>query len=1205
VDLAYYQSIKEEAPRGAHGAMATEPEYAELHCHSSYSLLDGASQPEELIGQARALSLRALALTDHDGLYVAPTFCRLAEAAGLQPIVGAEITLTPPQPPPCRGGRSEWGDTPHTPPVQETGGAFSSSLHLTLLAADEEGYRNLCRLISLARRDQPKGEAGLDPARLAEHSAGLIALSGCRQGVVAAPLLAGQRAAARAAARWLRAVFGPDRCWIELQRHLLPGERALLRAQLALAREVGLPVVATNNVHYHVRARHRLQDVLVCIRHRTTLDASHHLRRPNAEYYLKDAATMARLFAEVPAAVRNTLAIAERCQARVELGAYRFPDFPLPPGQTADSYLAARCREGALERYGHADGEVGAKLRYELGLIERHGLAGYFLIVWDLMAFARRERIPAQGRGSAASSIVAYVLGLTNVDPIRHELFVGRFLNEELATLPDIDIDFSREHREQVLQYVYERYGREHAALVSTHITYQARSAIRDVGKALGLPPDELDRLARQRERPHFGARLPPPRSPRPGPHPEGEGEITPSPAERGPGVRGANVAEELPPEGPLWQLLWELCAEIVDFPRHLSQHVGGMVISSCPLVELVPLEPARMPGRIVTQWDKDGVQDSGLIKIDLLSLGMLSLVDEAAALIEAREGRRPDLAALPLDDPNVYDLICRADTVGLFQIESRAQQQSLPRTQPRTFLDLVAQVAIIRPGPLQGNMVNPYIRRRRGEEEPSYLHPRLEPVLKETYGVILYQEQCLRVAIEIAGFSAAEADTLRRAMSRKRSHEAMALLRTRFVEGAARNGVDAATANQVFDLLGGFANYGFCKSHAAAFALLTYQSAWLRYYYPAEFYAALLNNQPMGFYSPEVIVNEARRRGVPILPVDVNESRARCLVEPLSPLPPTTLAAERDVGLAAKHGVGLAAERGILQAFRRPTLQAFRHVAPTRDEGGDRVADTLTPFSSFTRHSVLRTQHPVGIRLGLRYVRGIGPAALARLDAERAAGPYRSLADFCRRSGLGRAPIENLIAIGAFDGFGLARRELLWQLGLLYRPPGPQAALPLPTEQDMVALPPFTPTDELTADYAVSGLSPRYHPIRLLRPTLAPDVVASPRLSTLREGARARVAGMIVCRQRPPTAKGFTFLTLEDEHGLMNVIVRPAVYARDRRTINGEGLVVVTGTVQRRDGVLNLQAQRVLPVTLVQRPAEDEREPALALPTARSHDYA
>jgi error-prone DNA polymerase len=691
------------------------------------------------------------------------------------------------------------------------------------------------------------------------------------------------------------------------------------------------------------------------------------------------------------------------------------------------------------------------------------------------------------------------VLGLTKVDPIRHSLFVGRFLNEELSTLPDIDIDFSREHREQVLQYVYERYGREHAALVCTHITYQARSAVRDVGKALGLPPDALDRLARQLERPHF--------RPHPLPLSQGEMGIDDSLSQ---GERGG------PHPTPLWDLLAELCEEIADFPRHLSQHVGGMVISSCPLVELVPLEPARMPGRIVTQWDKDGVQDSGLIKIDLLSLGMLSLVEEAATLIEARTGQRPDLDALVPDDPAVYDLICRADTVGLFQVESRAQQQSLPRAQPRSFLDLVAQISIIRPGPIQGNMVNPYLRRRQGREPVTYPHPKLESVLEETLGVILYQEQCLRVAIEIAGFSAAEADTLRRAMSRKRSHEAMAALRERFVTGAVAHDVDAATANQVFDMLGGFAAYGFCKSHAAAFAMLTYQSAWLRLYHAPEFYAALLNNQPMGFYSPEVVVNEARRRGVPVLPVDVNQSRARCTIEERS------------------------------------------------------------------------------IRLGLRYVKGLGPAAAGRLDAERACGPYRSLADFCRRGGLPRAAIENLIVVGAFDSLGLARRELLWQLGLLYRPPGPQAALPLPTDQDMVALPAFTVNEELLADYAVSGLSPRYHPIGLARPALAPGICPSTRLGGLRHGARARVAGMVVCRQRPPTAKGFVFLTLEDEHGLMNVIVRPGVYARDRRTINGEGLVMVAGAVQHQEGVLNLLAQTVLPL-----------EAARALPTARSHDYA
>jgi hypothetical protein len=617
--------------------MAGGPEYAELHCHSCYSLLDGASQPEELVAQASALGLRALALTDHDGLYIAPTFCRMAEVAGLQPIVGAELTLEV-----ARGeGRGASGEGRVSSEGQEAPdgqqGAASdasktdggqqpasgrdksrpySTQHLTLLAADEQGYRNLCRLLSLAQASRPKGEAALAPARLAAHSAGLIALSGCREGPVAAPLLAGQPGAARAAASWLREVFGPDRCWIELQRHYLPGERRLIRAQMDLARELGLGVVATNNVHYHVRARHRLQDVLVSIRHRTPLDAAHHLRRPNAEYYLKDAATMARLFAEVPAAVRNTLAIAEQCQARVQLTAYRFPDFPLPPGETADSFLAARCREGALARYGHADGEVGDKLRYELDLIQRHGLAGYFLIVWDLMEFARRERIPAQGRGSAANSIVAYVLGLTNVDPIRHKLFVGRFLNEELSTLPDIDIDFSREHREQVLQYVYTRYGREHAALVSTHITYQARSAVRDVGKALGLPLDALDRLARQIERMHFR----PDPSPRP-PPPQGEGERTcPQRATRNTRtsrLSGGEGGRPHPRPSPRGRGSWRRSVDAADFDDVVAGPAGGEdLVAGVGNEDHLFEADAAVAGAALARLDGDDVAGLDLLRV-------------------------------------------------------------------------------------------------------------------------------------------------------------------------------------------------------------------------------------------------------------------------------------------------------------------------------------------------------------------------------------------------------------------------------------------------------------------------------------------------------------------------------------------------------------------------------------------------------------
>lgn len=1035
--------------------------YAELHLHSAYSLREGASLPDELVARAAELGLPALAITDHDALYGVIPFYTAARAAGIKPLIGAELTL--------RAQPLEPGD--------ETS---SGVHHVTLLARDRRGYANLCRLLTQAHLDNEKDSPAVGFETLAQHTQGLVCLSGCRQGEIPAQLLAGRRKQAMTAARRYASVFGPDNFWLELQHNFLPEDRDLIADQVELARHLGLRYVATGNTHYHVRERHRLQDVLVTVRHRATLDTSHHLRRPNSEFYLKSPAEMAERFALLPEALTASLRLAEECSVTLDFTDYRFPDFELPPGETAESYLARLCQEGALRKYGHTGGEVAEKLAYELGLIGRLGLCGYFLIVWDLMRFARERGIPAQGRGSAANSIVAYVLGLTTVDPIRHKLFIGRFLNEEMESVPDIDIDFSRDHREEVIAYVYQKYGREHAALVNTIITYQARSAVRDVGKALGLPQAELERLCKHLE-----------------------------------GRAATEVAEELAqqPEfadranSPLWRQLTELCHDIADFPRHLSQHVGGMVISSCPLVEIVPLEKARMPDRIVTHWDKDSIADAGLIKIDLLSLGMLSLIHEAVALIEEVRGVRLDLERVPLNDSHVYDLLCSADTLGIFQVESRAQMQALPRSQPRSFLDIVAQIAIIRPGPLQGKMVHPYLRRRRGLEPVSYPHPKLRPVLEETLGVVLYQEQCIRVAIEVAGFSAGEAEQLRRAMSRKRSQAAMERLRARFVEGALGNEVDERTAGEVWEMLKGFAAFGFCKSHAAAFAWITYQSAWLRLYYSPEFYAALLNNQPMGFYSPEVIVNDARRHGIEVLPVDVNASGGRCTVE-------------------------------------------------------------------FDR-----------LRIGFRYVQGIGPAGLERLEEERQRGPYASLSDFCRRTRLSREAIENLIEIGAFDCFGLARRELLWQLGLLWRAyfsgrqPAGIARMELPVEQDMVVLPPMTPGEEAQADYTVSGLSTRYHWMDFFRPHLGEDVVSSRHLARLPNGIQLRIAGLVVCRQRPATAKGFLFMTLEDEWGLSNVVIRPQVYQRDRRTIRTQPLVLVEGRLQQHDGVINVVATRIVPL--------------------------
>jgi error-prone DNA polymerase len=1055
--------------------------YIELHCHSAYSLHEGASTPEELVLRAKALGYEALALTDHDNLYGAMEFAQAGKAWGVRPITGAEVTLT----------------TGH---------------HLTLLAADRAGYANLCRLLTAARAVDRLHPA-LDPALLPAHAAGLIALSGCRRGEAATAIDAGDLDTAEAALRQLREAFGPRRCFVELQQNLVYGDTPRNRALAALAKRLGLHTVATGNVHYHVRERHRLQDVLVATGARTTLDGCHQQRRPNSEFYLKSAEETAALFREQPEAVRNAARLADLCSFNLATDLdYAFPSYHASSGETPDDYLAHLCWEELPRRYlpqrpDHR-ARAEARLREELRLIAKHRLAGFFLHYRDLLLLARdiadelaesdptapprrgpHSPQPGRGRGSSVSSIVCYLIGLSHIDPIATDLFLGRFLNEELASVPDIDLDFPRNVRAALLERVFATRG-ENAALTCTFPTYRLRSAVREVGLALGLPQGEIDRLAKLCASYSSGPLL--------------------EEMERLPAFR-ARI------DAPLWRELIALTDELKGLPRHISQHVGGVVLAQRPLTEIVPLEPAAMDGRVLCTWDKDSIDDGRFVKIDFLALGMLSLVDECLALIYETRGEALDLGRIDHADKRVYEMIQRGDTLGVFQIESRAQMQTLPRTRPERLEDLMIEVAIVRPGPIVGGAVNPYIARRQGREPIAYDHPLLEETLRETLGVILYQDQVLQVAMALAGFSAGQAEQLRRAISRKRAKTAMEEMWPAFRDGAAAKGVPEETARMVFDKLLGFSGFGFPKSHAAAFALLAYESSWLKLYYPVEFVCALLNNQPMGFYSPEVIIGDARRHGVEILPVDVNASHARCTVE----------------------------------------------------DGR--------------------------LRLGFRYVEGIGATQLAQLERARRDGPYSSLRDFLRRTGLSREAVENLIAIGAFRELGLRRRELLWQLGLIYRPDVHHAAtarpdapfrplqeeLRLPIEQDLVTLPEMTPQEEAEADYAVSGLSPRYHWMQFFRPRLNEGIATSVMLDRLRDGERVRVAGLVVCRQRPATAKGFLFVTLEDEFGLANVIVKPPVYERFRLLWRLEPVITVSGVLQRRDGTTNVVAARVEPLSV------------------------
>jgi error-prone DNA polymerase len=1028
--------------------------YAELHCHSNFSILDGASRPEDLAARASEIGMPALALTDHDGLYGIIPFHKACLAAGLKPVIGAEMTLR-------NGG------------------------HITLLAKNNRGYSNLCRLITRAQLEHKKGSPATDKKDLARYSGDLICLSGCRKGEITTLTASGRTEKAHEAARGYIDIFGRENFYVELQNNLYPEDKRTCHALVKLAKDLDLGYVATNNVHYATAEGHRLHDVLTCIRNRTTLDKCDTLGL-NSEFHLKSIKDMAELFPEYPEAISNTIAIADKCSADLDFSQYRFPDFPLPEGETAASYLAKLCRQKIHKKYADVNPEIEAKVNYELSLIEKLGLSGYFLVVWDIMDYAERNGIPAQGRGSAANSIVAYILGITRVDPVKNKLFLGRFLNEEMAAVPDIDIDVSTAHREQLIQYVYEKYEREHVAMVCTYVTFQARNAIREVGKALGMPAGLIDRMARSVS--VYDAR--------------GIGQD----------LAGLKEFEGYFSSTP-WQQFTSICREIADFPRHLSIHNGGMIISSCTLSEIVPLEKATMPGRIVCQWDKDDVADAGLIKVDLLGLRMLSLIHEACRLVEEDYETKIDLDKLPLDDSEVYDMICRGDTIGVFQVESRAQLQTLPQTKPRSIEDLTVEVALIRPGPLQGDMVHPYIRRRNRLEKVTYLHPRLKPILEETLGIILFQEQVIQVATAIADFTPGEADSLRRAMTRKKPQRAMNEMRQRFLEGAKRNGVDADGASRIFQALEGFAEYGFCKSHAAGFALLCYQSAWLKRYYPVEFYCALLNNQPMGFYSPEVIVRDAQRHRVEVLPADINQSSDRCTIE----------------GSQTSPGPG---QR---------------------------------------------------IRLGFRYIKEIGEKAMDQIMAERQSAPYASFDDFYSRARLARTPMENLILAGAFDSFGCQKRQLLWRLGPLEK--SSPTELPLEFCDSGVSLPDFTDLEQMQADYEVQGLSTRYHPMHALRKSVSGDgLLKSSEVARLPSNARARVAGYVITRQRPPTAKGFAFLTLEDEEGMLNIIVKPDVYQRHRQIFKLEPLVLVQGTIQRQRGVLNIIADTLI------RP-RDERE--------------
>jgi len=1133
-------------------ATADATPYVELHAHSAFSFLDGASTPLELAAAAAERGYPAFALTDHDGVWGSMEFAHACKGFGIRPITGAEVTVVVgprvlsrgrgPRPRELRARTR----TP-TPPAGETA-------HLTLLVEDPTGYRNLCRLLTRAHahtRDNT-GRSAQQPwvtlEQVEAHGEGLVCLSGCAgEGAVAGAWERGEPEVGAALAKRLLGTFGRDRFRIELQRPYWRRDRARNRWLTGLAERLAVPSVATGNVHSHARSRAHLQDAFVAVRLGTTLEASEPRRRGNSSSALASPAAMATRFAEHPEAVAETVRLAERLRFDLteELD-YRYPGSHDP---RTDRELAKACRAKLLERYpGRRLAEAGRRLEEELAIIRHLDLSGFFLLHRDLLELAREVAAevrgpdsarsvlpPGRGRGSSVSSIVCYLTGLSHVDPVETDLFAGRFLNDEATKMPDIDLDFPRDIREKLIPRVHDRYGADRSALVAAFPTYRPRGAVRDLGKALALPPEEIDRVARVV-----------------GFH-ERAGEIRRD-------VVAAIGAERA--DAPGWRTLVDLCPEAMGLPRNASQHSGGMVISTRPLVDLCPVVPAAMEGRQIVQWDKDSCADAGFLKIDLLGLGMLSAVERCVDEVGRTRGERLDLSRIPLDDEPTFESIRAAETTGVFQIESRAQMQMLPRTRPENLDDLTVQVALVRPGPIQGGAVHPYIeRRKRLREDPgfevAYEHPLLEPVLKDTLGTIVYQEQVIEVAMHLAGFTSSQAEGLRRAMSRKRSAAELEKHHADFVAGALRRGVPAATAERIWGQIQGFSGFGFPKAHSAAFGLLAYQSAWLRVHRAPEFLCALLNEQPMGFYPPDALVHEAQRRGVRLAGPDANRSRVECHVE----APP----------------------------FRRwdENRSMSAEIGPSAGE----------------------------VRIGLGYVKGVRKEEMEDLVAARERdGAYEGIADLASRSGAGRGGLERLAWAGALDdlvgdppylecpyghlksgGSKGGRREALWEAGIagtgVRHREGTQMALPLGTP-DAPALEPLGAWGEAIADYRSTGLTLGEHPMALMRAALGPELGRSTDLERIDDGATVEVGGMVVARQRPETAKGIVFMLIEDERGTVNLIVPASVYERHRAVVRAAPLVRAKGRLERREGTTNVLVSEVAELEWKEAPRSDDPPP-------------
>lgn len=1130
-------------------------DYVELRCRSAFSFLTGASLPEDLVARAAALGYGTLALGDRDGVYGAPRLHKAAQAAGLRALVGTEVVLA--ENPRNRADAGDVRDRNDPPTVDNP-----TACPLYLLAATRAGYRNLCRLVTQMKLRAAKGQGTVVRTDLEEHAEGLICLLRPAFGIASAHgaverLGFYREAAVRLSGRYavkdetptadrpapdillyLKSIF-PGRLYIDLQRHLDADEERLNRASIALARQQRLPLVATNDVRHALPAGRALLDVLTCIRARTTLDTAGRRLLRNAERHLKAPAEMAALFRDLPEAVRNTRHIAEQCEFTLADLGYRFPDYPLPPGETPIGHLRTLTYAGARDRYGTLAPRVRRQLEHELAVIGKLDLAGYFLIVWDIVRFCREQGILAQGRGSAANSAVCYALGITAVDAVGMDLLFERFLSEERGEWPDIDIDLpSGDRRERVIQYVYRRYGERGAAMTANVITYRTRSAVREVGKALGFTLAQVDKLARLLNR----FELP---------------DSSDALAEQ---LQAGGVD----PTAPRVGLLVDMVQRIQHLPRHLGQHSGGMVIAAGRLDTIVPLEPAAMPGRVVVQWDKDDCADLGIIKVDLLGLGMMAVLEETIPTIREHEGVGIDLAHLPPDDPKTYAMLRAADTIGVFQVESRAQMATLPRLRPGRFYDLVVEVALIRPGPIVGQMVHPYLDRRNGRAPVTYAHPDLEPILKRTLGVPLFQEQLLRMAMVLAGFTGGEAEELRRAMGFKRSVARMQAIEHKLRAGMAARGIAGDVQDAVVRSITSFALYGFPESHAASFALLAYASAYLRAHHLAAFTCAMLNNWPLGFYHPATLVKDAQRHGLRVLPVDVMRSGVRCTLE----------RGDRTSG-------GYAVKESPLTA-----------TPPT---------DTLS------------------LRLGLRYVAGLRAAAAERIEAERARRRFASVDDVVVRCGLRDDEARTLAHIGALAAFGLTRREALWQVAGVDREPLWQSVeasgryavkdhdderhtpyegnAPAGHRSNPAPLPEMSLLERTLADYRGTGITVGPHLVKHLRPELtARGAVRACDLPRIRDGRWTKIAGLVIVRQRPGSAKGFCFLTLEDETGTCNAVVTPDMFRRHRTLLHTATLLLVEGPVEKVVASRGPDSEAEVPGSDLKR----RRRPQVDKPTSR-----